>query len=73
MHMSSTTIMGVNDITGQQEFRPRSPSTMLPVAPKLKEALDKFEKVFQVYKTPLLPLQSGTNWVNPALRTNYRN
>ena len=46
MPMSSTTVWCLNDIASQQEFRPKGPSTMLPVSPRLKEALDKVEQYF---------------------------
>ena len=67
MPRSSTTILGLDDEKGQQEFRPRGPSAMLPPSPYLKDAFEKFEQDFQApnllegkYIIPLLPLQSGT-------------
>ena len=43
MSMSSTTGWALNEVAGQQKLRPKGPSAMLPVSPKFKEALDKFE------------------------------
>ena len=33
MPSSSTTVWALNDVAGQQEFRPRAPSAMLPLSP----------------------------------------
>ena len=45
--MSSTTVLGLNDVASQQVLRPKVPLAMLPGSPKLKEALDKFDPYFR--------------------------
>ena len=44
--------MGLDDIKGQQELRPRGPLAMLPLSPYLKDAFDKFEQDFQASNLP---------------------
>ena len=36
MPRSSTSVLGLDDVKGQQELRPRGPSAMLPLSPYLK-------------------------------------
>ena len=49
---SSTTVLGLDDEKGQQEFRPRGPSAMLPLNPILKDAFEKFEQDFLASNLP---------------------
>ena len=49
---SSTTVLGLDDEKGQQELRPRGPSTMLPLNPILKDAFEKFEQDFLASNLP---------------------
>ena len=49
---SSTTVLGLDDETGQQELRPRGLSAMLPLNPILKDAFEKFEQDFLVSNLP---------------------
>ena len=37
---------------GQQELRPRGPSTILPLSSHIKDAFDKFEKDFLASNLP---------------------
>ena len=49
---SSTTVLGLDDEKGQQELRPRGPSTMLPLSPYFKDAFEKFEQNFLASNLP---------------------
>ena len=49
---SSTTVLGLDDETGQQELRPIGPSNMLPLNPILKDAFEKFEQDFLTSNLP---------------------
>ena len=51
MARSSTTVWALNDVTGQQELRPKA-SAMLPLSPQLKYAFHKFAKYFQAVNLP---------------------
>ena len=44
MTRSSTSFLGLDDQKGQQELRPRGPSTMLLLSTHIKDAFDKFEQ-----------------------------
>ena len=44
MSRPSTTVLGLDDKQGQQELRPRGPSTMLPLSPYLKNAFEKLSR-----------------------------
>ena len=46
MPRSSTSVLGLDDQKGQQELRPRGPSSMLPLSSHIKDAFDKFEHDF---------------------------
>ena len=52
MLRSSTSVLALDDVKGQQELRPRGPSAMLPLSPYLKDAFDKFEQDFQASNLP---------------------
>ena len=52
MPMSSTSVLGLDDQKGQQELRPRGPSSMLPLSSHIKDAFDKFEQDFLVSNLP---------------------
>ena len=39
MPRSSTSVLTLDDVKGQQELRPRGPSAMLPLSPYLKDAI----------------------------------
>ena len=52
MPRSSTAVMGLNDEKGRQEFRPRGPSSMLPLYLIIKDAFDKFDHDFQAANLP---------------------
>ena len=80
MLRSNTTVLGLDDQKGQQEFRPRGPSAMLPLSCHIKDAFDKFEQDFLAsnlpegkYISPLPPLQSGTRWDSLALKIKCKN
>ena len=66
MPRSSTTVGALNDVTGQQELRPRDPSAMLPLSPQLKDAFDKFEQDFQSSNLP------EDKYINPPASTSKR-
>ena len=79
MPLSSTSVLGLDDEKGQQELRPRGPSSMLPLSSIIKDAFDKFEQDFQaliylrVNTLNLLPpLESGTRWDSLVMRTKSR-
>ena len=46
MPRSPTSVLGLDDKKGQQELRPRGPSSMLPLSSHIKDAFDKFEHDF---------------------------
>ena len=48
MPRSSTSVLGLDDIKGHQELRPRAPSAMLPLSPYVKDAFEKFEQDLRV-------------------------
>ena len=52
MPWSSTSVMGLGDEKGRQEFRPRGPSSMLPLSSVIKDAFDKIEHDFQASNLP---------------------
>ena len=52
MPRSSTTVLVLDIEKGQQELRPRGPSTMLPLSPILKDAFEKFEQDFLASNLP---------------------
>ena len=68
MPRSSTSVLGLDDKKGQQELRPRGPSSMLPLSSHIKDAFDKFEHDFlasnlpegKYIKPPLKGVQCGT-------------
>ena len=80
MLRSSTTVLGLDDIKGQQELRSRGPSAMLPLSPCLKDAFEKFEQDFLAsnfylrvnISNPLFLQPNGTRWDSLVLRTNCR-
>ena len=49
---SSATVLGLDDEKGQQELRPRGPSTMLPLNSIVKDAFKKFEQDFLASNLP---------------------
>ena len=52
MSRSSTSVLALDDVKGQQELRPRGPSAMLPLSPYLKDDFDKFLQDFQASNLP---------------------
>ena len=44
MARSSTSVLGLDDQKGQQELRPRGPSSMLPLSSHIQDAFDKFNQ-----------------------------
>ena len=52
MPQSSTSVLGLDDKKGQQELRPRGPSSMLPLSSHIKDAFDKFEHDFLASNLP---------------------
>ena len=52
LRRSSTAVMGLDDEKGRQEFRPRGPSSMLPLNSIIKDAFDKFDQDFQAANLP---------------------
>ena len=66
MPRSSTSVLGPDDKKGQQELRPRGPSSMLPLSSHIKDAFDKFEHDFQAANLPegkyIKPPPSTAKW-----------
>ena len=66
MPRSSTSVLGLNDQKGQQELRPRGPSSMLPLNSHIKDAFDKFEQDFLASNLPegkyIKPPPSTAKW-----------
>ena len=52
MPRSSTSVLGLDDKMGQQELRPRGPSSMLPLSSHIKDAFDKLEHDFLASNLP---------------------
>ena len=52
MPRSSTSVLGLDNKKGQQELRPRGPSSMLPLSSRIKYAFDKFEHDFLASNLP---------------------
>ena len=52
MPRSSTSVLGLDDKQGQQELRPRGPSSMLPLSSHIKDPFDKFEHDFLASNLP---------------------
>ena len=62
---SSTSGLGLDDKKGQQEHRPRGPSSMLPLSSHIKDAFDKFEHDFLASNLPgkyIKPPPSTAKW-----------
>ena len=66
MPRSSTSVLGLDDKKGQQEFRPRGPSSMHPLSSHIKDAFDKFEHGFLASNLPedkyIKPPPSTAKW-----------
>ena len=66
MPRSSTSVLGLDDQKGQQELRPRGPSSMLPLSSHIKDASDKFEQHFLASNLPegkyMKPTPSTAKW-----------
>ena len=66
MPRSSTSVLGLDDKKGQQELRPRGPSSMLPRSSHIKDAFDKFEHDFLASNLPegkyIKPPPSTAKW-----------
>ena len=64
MPRSSTSVLGLDDKKGQQELRPRGPSSMLPLS--ISHAFDKFEHDCLASNLPegkyIKPPPSTANW-----------
>ena len=62
---SSTYVLGLDD-KGQQELRPKGPSSMLPLSSHIKDAFDKFEHDFLASNLPegkcIKPPPSTAKW-----------
>ena len=52
MPRSSTSVLGLDDKKGQQELRPRGPSSMLPLSSHIKDAFDNFQHDFLASNLP---------------------
>ena len=63
---SSTSVLGLDNKKGQQELRPRGPSSMLPLSSHIKDAFDKFEHDFLASNLPegkyIKPPPSTAKW-----------
>ena len=75
---SSTTVLGLDDEKGQQELRPRGPSAMLPLNPKmLLRNLNKtsWPLIYLRVNTLNTRLQqpNTTRWDNLVLNTKFKN
>ena len=66
MPKSSTSVLGLDDKKGQQDLRPRGPSSMLPLSSHIKDAFDKFEHDFLASYLPegkyIKPPPSTAKW-----------
>ena len=66
MPRSSTSVLDLDDKKGQQELRPRGPSSMLPLSSHIKDAFDKFEHDFLASNLPegkyIKPPPSTAKW-----------
>ena len=66
MPRSSTSVLGLDDVKGQQELRSRDPSAILLLSPYLKDAFDKSEQDFQASNLPegkyIKPPASTAKW-----------
>ena len=66
MTRSSTSVLGLDDQKGQQELRPRDPSSMLPLSSHIKDAFDKFEQDLKASNLPegkyIKPPSSTAKW-----------
>ena len=76
MPRSTTSVMGLDDEKGQQELRPRGPSSMLFSARLSKMPLINLSMIFRplIYLRVnilnlLLPPLSGTRWDSLVMRT----
>ena len=72
-------LLGLDDKKGQQELRPRGPSSMLPLGSDIKDTFDKFEHDFLSsnlpegkYIKPPPSTESGTRWDSLVMRTKTR-
>ena len=52
MSRSSTSVLGLDDRKGQQELRPRGPSSFLSLSSHIKNAFNKFEHDFLASNLP---------------------
>ena len=52
MSRSSISVLGLDDQKGQQELRPRGPSSMLPLSSHIKDAFEKFVNDFLASNLP---------------------
>ena len=66
MSRSSTSVLGLDDKKGQQELRPRGPSSIFPLSSHIKDAFDKFEHDFLASNLPegkyIKPPPSTAKW-----------
>ena len=66
MPRSSTSVLGLDHRKGQQELRPRGPSSMLPLSSHIKDAFDKFKQDFKASNLPegkyIKPPPSTAKW-----------
>ena len=66
MPRSSTSVLGLDDKKGQQELRPRGPSSMLTLSSHIKDAFDKFEHEILASNLPeskyIKPPPSTVKW-----------
>ena len=71
---SSTSVLVLYDPKGQQELRPRGPSSMLPLMPLISLSMIFWPLIYLRVNilNPLPPLQSGTRWDSLVMRTKSR-
>ena len=66
MLVSSSSVMGLNQVAHKQELRPKGPSTFPPGTSSLSEALYKFDQDFKIANLPegkyIKPPQATGKW-----------
>ena len=79
MPRSSTSVMGLDDVKGRQELRPRGPSSILPVSSVIKDTFDKFQHDFKAANVPegnyIKPPPSTSKWYRvgqPCYQDKYQ-
>ena len=79
MPRSSTSVMGLDDVKGRQELRPRGPSSILPLSSVIKDTFDKFQHDFKAANVPegkyIKPPPSTSKWYRvgqPCYQDKYQ-